>query len=91
MSLLLRLVQLIIREVIAHWQLRHPNVVALLGIHQSDDEGPPCMVLQFAEHASARQYLKTHPEPQHFLRVVSHYAIYYVPTPLLRVPRLRGF
>lgn len=61
-----------IREVVSHWQLRHPNVVALLGIHQFDHEenGPPSMVLQYAEHGSAMQYLKANPDPQNFLRVV---------------------
>lgn len=64
--------QLIVREVISHWQLRHPNVVALLGIYQSEDEesGPPSMVLQYAEHASAHLYLSNHSEPQYFLHVV---------------------
>lgn len=66
------------REVISHWQLRHPNVVALLGIYPSEDEegAPPLMVLQFAEHASAQRYLKAHPEPQYFLKVVCVHAFF---------------
>lgn len=57
---------------IAHWQLRHPNIVALYGIHHFEDErtGPPAMILQYAEHASAKLYLRSHQGAQHFLSVV---------------------
>lgn len=92
-TLMSPLCQLIIREVIAHWQLRHPNVVALLGIHQFDDEesGPPSMVLQFAEHPSARQYLKTHTGSQHFLRVVRISTLHPFLVLMLKAHRSRAF
>ncbi|KAF8309928.1 kinase-like protein [Clavulina sp. PMI_390] len=77
--------QLIIREIISHWQLRHPNVVGLLGVYRVKDdsdseedshandvplpERPPWMVLQYAKHSSALKYLKS-PDGGRFLEVV---------------------
>ncbi|KAF8307624.1 hypothetical protein DL93DRAFT_1998562 [Clavulina sp. PMI_390] len=75
------ILQLIIREVIAHWQLRHPNVVTLFGIYRIPDEEEfdafdiptlallPAMVLQHAKHSSAQDYLKTHSRSEDFLQV----------------------
>lgn len=59
------------REAIAHWQLRHGNIVALFGLQKFEGETLPSMVLQYAEHSSARAYLRLHPGSQYFLRIVS--------------------
>ena|ERR1700733_14085506 len=60
-----------IREIIAHWQLRHPNIVAVLGIHQFEEGYFPSMILQLADHSSAINYLELHPDSRSFLKLVS--------------------
>ena len=59
-----------IREIIAHWQLQHPNIVAVIGIYQFDEESFPSMILQRAEHSSAIDYLKLHPDSRSFVKLV---------------------
>lgn len=70
--------QLIRRQVVTHWQLRHRNIVALHGIYhyKGEAQGSPSMVLQHAEYASARNYLRAHPGPQPFLKLVSFSSLY---------------
>ena len=46
------------REVIVHAQIRHQNVIQLLGIWQDSEGGPPLMVMPFAENGSASAYLR---------------------------------
>ena len=56
---LLHLPQYIRREIITHAQLRHPNVIAFLGVFRDDDnDGAPMIVLPFMENGSAMDYLK---------------------------------
>ena len=62
--------QIIIREVISHWQLRHPNIVALIGVCQFDEEFFPSVVLHHAEHPSAVKYLESHTGPESFVKIV---------------------
>lgn len=38
---------------------------------QGELDGSPTMILQYAQHGSARQYLDEHPHPLNFLGVVS--------------------
>lgn len=66
------------REVVAHWQLRHENIVALIGLYKFDGEPLPSMVLQYAEHSSARNYLRSHPDSQYFLKIVCACSYYRV-------------
>ena len=58
------------REIIAHWQIRHRNIVELIGIHQFDKLPFPSMILQRAAHPSAIEYLRSHPAPQSFVKIV---------------------
>lgn len=67
---MLRACKIIIREIIAHWQLRHPNIVAVIGIHLFDGESIPSMILRRAEHSSAIKYLELNPDPPSFLKLV---------------------
>ncbi|KAF8301046.1 kinase-like protein [Clavulina sp. PMI_390] len=78
--------QIIIREIVSHWQLRHPNVVSLRGIYRVQDDSaneedsdasdaptpmrPPSMVLQYAKHSFALDYLQSHDGSGRFLEVV---------------------
>jgi len=62
--------QLFICEVISHWQLRHPNIVALKGICQFGRGPFPSMILQHAEYPSARSYLELHSDSQSYMKVV---------------------
>jgi hypothetical protein len=64
------LYKIILREIVGHWQLRHPNIVNLIGIHQFDGESFPSMILQHVEHPSAAEYLELHPDPKSFLKLV---------------------
>ena len=76
LSLVIRVCKIVIREIIAHWQLRHPNIVAVIGIQQFDEDSFPSMILQHAEHSSAIEYLKLHPDSQSFLKVVRFCLVY---------------
>jgi len=59
LSILLNLPQYIRREIITHAQLRHPNVIAFLGVFRDDDNGgSPMVILPFMENGSAMDYLK---------------------------------
>lgn len=60
----------------AHWQLRHPNIVSLIGIYQFEEESFPAMILQRAEHSLAIKYLESHPDSRSFLKLVSSYLIF---------------
>jgi len=62
--------QLFIREVISHWQLRHPNIVALKGICKFGHGPLPSMILQHAQYPSAREYLMLHSDSQSYMKVV---------------------
>jgi len=74
--LVIRICQVVIREIVAHWQLRHPNIVSLIGIYQFEEEFFPAMVLQRAEHSLAIKYLESHPDSRSFLKLVSFYLIF---------------
>jgi len=61
---------------VAHWQLRHPNIVSLIGIYQFEEESFPAMILQRAEHSLAIKYLESYPDSRSFLKLVSSYLIF---------------
>jgi len=65
-----RLTKTIIREVISHWQLRHRNIVALIGVHKFEGDCYPSAVMEYAEHSSAIEYLELHPEAESFARIL---------------------
>ena len=71
--------KLIIREIIAHWQIRHHNIVKLIGIHLFDKQLVPSMILRRAEHPSVMDYLESHPEPEAFIKLVCN--CFVSPTP----------
>jgi serine/threonine protein kinase len=50
-------VQLICREIVTHRQLRHQNIIPLLGVFRETDEDSPMMILPFVENGSAVDYL----------------------------------
>ncbi|KAF8311064.1 kinase-like protein [Clavulina sp. PMI_390] len=72
------------REIITHWQLHHPNLVDIIGISKSTDTFSsdefldavgvlvplPNMVLRYAEHGSAADYLRSDLGSWYFLHVV---------------------
>ena len=65
-----------IREIVAHRQLRHPNIVSLVGIYIFEEESLPSMILQRAEHSFAIKYLELHPDPRSFLKLVCFYLVF---------------
>lgn len=67
-----------INEIIAHWQLRHPNIVAVFGIHQFEDGCFPSMILQCADHSSATNYLESHPDSRSFLKLVGFFLLFWI-------------
>jgi len=75
-SLVIRVRKIVIREIMAHWQLRHPNIVAVIGIHQFDEDSFPSMILQYAEHSSVIEYLELHPDSRSFLKLARFYLAY---------------
>ena len=50
--------QLVRREIVTHHQLRHQNIIPLLGVFRETDEDSPMMILPFVENGSAVDYLK---------------------------------
>lgn len=60
------------REIIAHWQLRHDNVLPLLGLYQEEDNGPPLMVTPYKEHGTASKFLKTYGDAETYVHIVSY-------------------
>lgn len=42
-----------------HSQLRHENIIPLLGVFRDSDDGPPVMILPFMENGPAPDYLDT--------------------------------
>jgi len=72
----IRVCQIVIREIVAHRQLRHPNIVSLIGIYQFEEESFPVMILQRAEYSLAIKYLESHPDSRSFLKLVSFYLIF---------------
>lgn len=64
-------VQLIIKEAITHYQLRHDNIISLLGVAMMDGSSVPMMVLPYLEYGSALKYLKARPFPDVLLKLVS--------------------
>ena len=62
--------KIVIREIIAHWQLRHSNIISVIEIYRFDGEPLPSMILQRAEHSSAIKYLQLHPDSRSFLKLV---------------------
>jgi hypothetical protein len=75
-KLVFHVCQIVIGEIVAHWQLRHPNIVSLIGIYQFEEESFPAMILQRAEHSLAIKYLELHPGSRSFLKLVSSYLIF---------------
>ena len=53
----------------AHWQLRHENIVPLIGLFQSGEEAP-AMVRLRAKYDSADAYLRERTDPGDFLKIV---------------------
>jgi len=41
-----------------HSQIHHQNVIPLLGVWRDSEDGPPLMVMPFAENGSALAYLQ---------------------------------
>lgn len=72
----------------AHWQLRHPHVVRLLGVYE-EPSGGLCMVLPYMSNQSADIFLRLHRDGGTFLRVVC-VAVYVVHLSM-RMARLFGF
>lgn len=60
------------REIITHWQLRHDNVLPLLGIFQEEPDGPPLIVTPYKEHGTAERFLKTYGDAETYIHIVSH-------------------
>lgn len=50
--------QSIQREIVSHWQLRHPNVLRLIGIYYEEGSGVPMMLVPFMKNGAAFKYLK---------------------------------
>lgn len=51
--------KLLQREIVMHAQLRHTNIIPLLGVFRESESDPPMMILPFMEKGSASDYLKT--------------------------------
>lgn len=46
------------REIIAHWQLHHHNILPLIGIYYDQHDEPPLMVTPYMEHRSSSTFLR---------------------------------
>ena len=58
-----------------HAQIRHPNVIPLLGILRDSEGGPPLMIMPFAENGSALAFLQgDNYEAAHCAKIVSPYS-----------------
>ncbi|KAF8279080.1 hypothetical protein DL93DRAFT_2103823, partial [Clavulina sp. PMI_390] len=62
--------KLVLREIISHWQLRHPNVVALIGIYRSVDNS--CSEEDDSDDSNAADT----PDPVQLPNMVLQYAKY---------------
>lgn len=64
--------QLVKRKILLHAQIRHKNVIPLLGIWRGPEGGPPLMVMPFAENGSALAYLQEdNRDASHCAKIVS--------------------
>lgn len=49
--------------------------MALIGVYKFEEESFPSVILQRAEHSSVIKYLKLHPEPDCFAKIVRIYLV----------------
>jgi serine/threonine protein kinase len=69
--------QVILREIVTHWQLHHPNILTLFGVFREVDSDPPMMVLPFVPHGSALGWLKSNNTPECFLNIARIHSFNY--------------
>lgn len=62
--------QAIRREIVSHWQLRHANVLPLIGIYYETEESAPWMLVPLMKYGSADVYLEEFPGVAQFVSVV---------------------
>jgi serine/threonine protein kinase len=60
----------ILREIVIHWHLRHPNILSLSGVFREVDNAPPLMVLPYVPEGTALRSLKSNNTPERFLNIV---------------------
>lgn len=62
-------------EIITHWQLRHNNILQLLGVYQEAHDAPPFMVVPYMENKSSSIFLQTYGDAETYIHVVSNKAV----------------
>lgn len=59
------------REIVSHWQLRHDNILPLIGVYYDEENGPPLMIMPYMEHRSSSTFLRTYGDAETYIHVVS--------------------
>lgn len=57
--------QIIHKEIITHAQLRHENIIPLLGVYGEENDDSPVMVLPYIERGGVLTYLEGFKLPSH--------------------------
>lgn len=64
------IIKLVYRESISHYQLRHPNIVAFVGLLRHPEEPAPSIVMVKAKHNSVMKYLNEYGSAQCFINTI---------------------